>query len=154
MYVRYHARSHEGKFLPESRLVVLIVPAVIGPCGLLLFGFGAERTWHWAILYVGCGMISVVPAAAIVAMTYTVDSYFEVAAEALLVINGLKAVAAWGFTYGFIPWTEKVGYATVSLDVHFASSKVLTIIRRSEPWPGFGGSPSCWLCLFTSGVRE
>ena len=114
LYVRFHARRHGGKFLPESRLVLLVVPAVIGPCGLLMFGFGAQRSWHWAILYVGYGMVSVVPAAAIVAMTYAVDSYFEVAAEALLVINGFKAVVAFGFTYGLIPWTRRVGYATVS----------------------------------------
>ena len=41
------------------------------------------------------------------------DSYFEVAAESLLLVNGTKNVAGWAFT-GFIPWTESVGYQTVS----------------------------------------
>lgn len=113
IYARRHARNNGGKFLPESRLVLLIVPAILGPCGLLMFGFGAERSLHWAILYVGFGLISIVPAAASIAMTYVMDSYFEVAAEGLLVVNGIKNVVAYGFTYGFIPWTAKVGYATV-----------------------------------------
>jgi hypothetical protein len=95
--------------------VLLIIPVILGPCGLLMFGFGAERSLHWAVLYVGYGLISIVPAAASIAMTYVMDSYFEVAAEGLLVVNGIKNVVAYGFTYGFIPWTTKVGYETVSI---------------------------------------
>lgn len=114
MYVRHAARRNGGKFSPEDRLVLLCFGGVICPIGLLMFGIGAERQWHWAILYVGYGMMSAMPNLIIIAMTYSVDSYFEVASEALLLINGLKAVAAFGFTYGFIPWTTSAGYASVS----------------------------------------
>lgn len=113
IYARRCARRADGKFIPESRLVLLIIPAILGPCGLLMFGFGAQKSLHWAVLYVGYGLISIVPAAASIAMTYVMDSYFEVAAEGLLVVNGIKNVVAYGFTYGFIPWTESVGYETV-----------------------------------------
>ena len=113
IYARGCARSNDGKFVPESRLVLLVIPALIGPAGLLMFGLGAERSLHWAILFVGYGFVSIVPAAASIAMTYVMDSYFEVAAEGLLVVNGMKNTAAFGFTYGFIPWTTQVGYGKV-----------------------------------------
>lgn len=52
-----------------------------------------------------------------IAMAHVMDSYFEVAAESLLLVNGMKMVVGWGFTYAFIPWTESVGYETVSRSV-------------------------------------
>ena len=107
------ARRNGGKFLPEARLILLAVPFVLGPCGLLMFGIGAQKQMHWIVLFIGFGMISIVPAAPSIAMTYVMDSYFEVAAEGLLVVNGVKNTVAFAFSYGFIPWTSKVGYSTV-----------------------------------------
>jgi hypothetical protein len=114
LYVRYDARRRGGKFLPESRLMCLGFATVICPVGILLFGIGAQHHWHWAILYAAYGFVSVMPNIAIIAMTYSVDSYFEVASEILLLMNGLKAIGAFGFFYGFIPWTASVGYSAVS----------------------------------------
>lgn len=39
-----------------------------------------------------------------------IDSYYLVAFEALLLINGLKNMFAFGFQYGVIPWIIKSGY--------------------------------------------
>lgn len=79
-----------------------------------MFGFGAQQKLHWSVLFIGYLFINVVNGVANIAMTYVMDSYFEVAAESLLLVNGMKNVAGWAFTYGFIPWTESVGYETVS----------------------------------------
>jgi hypothetical protein len=35
-----------------------------------------------------------------ISMGYVLDSYFEVVAKALLMVNGVKNVEGWGFTYG------------------------------------------------------
>ncbi|KAJ9626697.1 hypothetical protein H2204_009967 [Knufia peltigerae] len=110
---RRAARRNHGKFTPESRLVLLVVPFVVGPCGLLMFGIGAQKRLHWIVLFIGYGMINVLPATASIAMTYVMDSYFEIAAEGLLVVNGVKNIVAFGFSYGFIPWSAKVGYTVV-----------------------------------------
>lgn len=37
--------------------------------------------------------------------------YLPIASDALLLINGLKNVAAFGFLYAIVPWVNKVGYA-------------------------------------------
>ncbi len=111
--VRYSARRNNGKFSPEARLLLLTIPTLIVPTGLLMFGFGAQRKLHWAVLWVGYAFINVVTCVASIAMTYVMDSYFEVAPEALLMINGMSKIIAWGFTYGFVPWTTNAGYERV-----------------------------------------
>lgn len=50
-------------------------------------------------------------AVANIGMTYVMDSYFAVAAECLLLINGLKNVVAFGFVYAAVPWVQGQGYA-------------------------------------------
>jgi MFS family permease len=88
VYARQSARRDSERFSPESRLVLLIIPALIVPAGLLMFGFGSERKLHWVVLFVGYGCINVVNGAASIAMTYVMDSYFEVVVECLLMVNG------------------------------------------------------------------
>jgi hypothetical protein len=80
----------------------------------------------------------------------------EVAAEGLLVVNGVKNVAAFGFTYGFIPWTASVGYETVSAEtVHVLSSRVyLHGNRSSATWQVFGSLPCSWLLRSAYGAPE
>ncbi|OQV06976.1 hypothetical protein CLAIMM_11472 [Cladophialophora immunda] len=113
VYARHRARhSAGGKFKPEFRLPLLIIPAIIVPCGLFMWGYGVQRGWHWAILYVGYGFIGVVSGAHVIVMTYAVDSYVEVASDALTVINSLRAFVAFGFIYAVVPWTTAAGYAS------------------------------------------
>lgn len=46
----------------------------------------------------------------IITMTYVSDCYLPVAPDALLLINGLKNVVAFGFLYGVVPWISEDGY--------------------------------------------
>jgi hypothetical protein len=39
-----------------------------------------------------------------------IDSYYPVAFEALLLVNGLKNCFAFGFSYGVVPWLTRSGY--------------------------------------------
>ena len=39
-----------------------------------------------------------------------IDSYYPMAFEALLLVNGLKNVFAFGFSYGVVPWIIHSGY--------------------------------------------
>ena len=39
-----------------------------------------------------------------------IDSYYPVAFEALLLVNGLKNMFAFGFSYGVIPWLTRSGF--------------------------------------------
>jgi len=46
-YSDWQSRRHGGVFQPETRLHLLIIPAVLTPAGCLMFGYGVERTLHW-----------------------------------------------------------------------------------------------------------
>jgi hypothetical protein len=43
-------------------------------------------------------------------MAYVSDCALPVNSDALLLVNGLKNIVAFGFLYGVIPWVEEVGY--------------------------------------------
>jgi hypothetical protein len=43
-------------------------------------------------------------------MAYVSDCALPVNSDALLLVNGLKNIVAFGFLYGVVPWVEQVGY--------------------------------------------
>lgn len=43
-------------------------------------------------------------------MAYVSDCALPVNSDALLLVNGLKNVVAFGFLYGVVPWVEDAGY--------------------------------------------
>ena len=114
VYARHVARRKNGRFIAESRLVMLIIPGLTVAVGLLMFGIGADKKLHWIVLYIGYAFESAAVGVSGLGMTYVLDNYYEVAPEALLMVNGTKNVVAWGFLRGFIPWTTRSGYAVVS----------------------------------------
>ncbi|OQN97264.1 hypothetical protein B0A48_16806 [Cryoendolithus antarcticus] len=110
-YSDYRSKKNAGVFEPETRLHLLIIPAIIVPAGCLAFGYGVAQTLHWTALFFGYGMVAVgltfVP---VCTMVYVSDCYLPVNADALLLVNGLKNVVAFGFLYGVVPWVTKSGY--------------------------------------------
>ena len=97
--------------MPESRLVLLIIPTLITPAGCLLFGYAVGRDLSWVAIYFGFGMISVgLTAVPTITMTYVSDCYYPVNEDALQLVNGLKNIVCFGFLYGVIPWVTDVGY--------------------------------------------
>lgn len=120
-YAEWYARKHNGVFEPETRLPALIAPFFIVPGGLLMYGWGIQHLTHWAVPFIGNGLISF-GAGAIPSITLTystslrgeanvvVDSYYPIASECLLVASGLKNVFAFGFSYGIVPWVNRNGF--------------------------------------------
>ncbi|CAK7218015.1 hypothetical protein SEUCBS140593_003400 [Sporothrix eucalyptigena] len=110
-FAEWRARRNDGIFVPESRLPLVVIPGVLVPVGTLLFGFAAEEKMHWAVGYVGYGLVAIgLSATANIAMIYVMDSYYPVAAEALLLVNGFKNVVAFGFLHGIVTWVGESGY--------------------------------------------
>ncbi|KAF1983884.1 MFS general substrate transporter [Aulographum hederae CBS 113979] len=110
-YSDWRAKKNNGVFQPETRLVLVIIPILIAPAGCLLFGYGVQNVMHWTTLFFGYGMVAVgLTAVPVIGMTYVSDCYYPVAPDALLLVNGLKNVVAFGFLYGVVPWVTEVGY--------------------------------------------
>lgn len=69
-------KRHGGHAEPEYRLPAMVIPAVIGPMGLLTFGLVIAYGKPWAGAAIGYGMQGFgATAAANIAVTYAVDSY-------------------------------------------------------------------------------
>jgi hypothetical protein len=46
-------------------------------------------------------------------MAYVSDTVSPVNSDALLLVNGLKNIVAFGFLYGVVPWVEQDDYVNV-----------------------------------------
>lgn len=113
--VRWHAKRHSGIFSPEARLMVLVIPAILISVGCLMIGYAAQNQFHWSIIYVGYFFVNMCNITPTIAMSYVMDSYQEVAPEALVVMNALKNVIGFGFLFSFVPWTNSQGYGNFGL---------------------------------------
>ncbi|TKA68422.1 hypothetical protein B0A49_08384 [Cryomyces minteri] len=110
-YSDWRAKKNGGVFQPESRLTLLVIPTLLVPTGCLVFGYGVQEALSWTSLFFGYGMVAVgLTAVPSITMTYVSDCYLPVAPDALLLVNGLKNIVAFGFLYGVVPWVTKAGY--------------------------------------------
>lgn len=69
-------RRNHGRREPEFRLPAIIIPAVIGPMGVLIFGLCVVHKTPWIGAAFGYGMQGFgVTAVANIAVTFAVDAY-------------------------------------------------------------------------------
>jgi hypothetical protein len=96
------------------RLPILLIPAVVGPAGLILFGMAAEKNLHWVAYMFGVGMTQW---AAFwfftVTLAYAVDSYTANLSEMLIIMNLGKQAISFGLSVEVLDWILETGYAKV-----------------------------------------
>lgn len=69
-------KANGGKREPEFRLPAIVIPGVIGPMGILIFGLCVAHKTPWIGAAFGYGMNGFgITAAANVVVTYAVDGY-------------------------------------------------------------------------------
>ena len=91
---------------------MLILTAILGPGGLIMFGTATQYRAHWMVALLGefltnfAGIV-----AGNITYTYMTDIYMERADAALVVLNGLKNLTAFGLVYAVVPWNGTSGYA-------------------------------------------
>ncbi|CAK3774877.1 major facilitator superfamily transporter isoform A [Lecanosticta acicola] len=113
-YSNWQSKRHAGTFQPETRLHLLIIPALVVPAGCLVWGYGVANTLHWTALFFAYGMVSVgLTAVPTMTMTYVSDSYLPINADCLTLVVGLKNVVAFGILYGVVPWVHEAGNVNV-----------------------------------------
>lgn len=91
---------------------MLLLTAVMGPGGLVMFGAVVEYKKHWIAALIGQFMVNFgTIVAGNITYTYIADIYMERADAALVVLNGLKNLTAFGLVYAANPWNTASGYA-------------------------------------------
>ncbi|PYH40337.1 polyamine transporter [Aspergillus saccharolyticus JOP 1030-1] len=109
-----YTRRRGGERQPEYRLPALIVPGVIGPGGILMFGLCVAHQTHWMGAAVGYAMQAFgVAAISNVAVTYALDCYPRIAGEALVIIFVIRNTIGMLLSLYATDWIARQGVASV-----------------------------------------
>ncbi|CAG7920168.1 unnamed protein product [Penicillium olsonii] len=108
------ANRHGGVRRPEYRLPAIVIPGVIGPAGILIFGLCVAHKTHWIGPAIGNAMQAFgVAAISNVAVTYSLDSYKPVTGEALVIIFVIRNTIGMLVSLYAADWIERQGPAAV-----------------------------------------
>ena len=98
----------------EMRLGVLLPGMLIGPAGLIVYGYTAQYNLHWIGYFFGVGMVNW---AAYFYFTFTlayaVDSYNANTSEMLIAMNLGKQAISFGMGFSLLDWILESGYKNV-----------------------------------------
>jgi MFS family permease len=104
MVLRF-ARRNNGILEPEHRLWGFLLPTIVLPATLILWGVGAAHHVHWFGLMVAmfgtafcntCGIT--------LSVTYLVDSYRDISGDGMATVIFVRNTMSFAVGYGITPW--------------------------------------------------
>ncbi|THX54624.1 putative polyamine transporter [Aureobasidium pullulans] len=108
------ARQRASHPRPEIRLVALIIPAIIGPLGVITYGQCVAHKTTWVGPAFGFGMHAfALTALSNVVVTYVVDCYQAFAGEALVIVFVIRNVIACVLSMYSSDWIAEQGASIV-----------------------------------------
>ncbi|KAJ5996502.1 hypothetical protein N7499_007180 [Penicillium canescens] len=111
--VRMRAERNGGIHEPETRILPLILPIIVGTITAIFYGQGAEHPekYHWFVyVWSIAAYYFAFVGANIVAITYLLDSYPARAGPMLIIICAFRGFISFGTSYGTMPFVESHGY--------------------------------------------
>lgn len=119
------ARRNNGVFEPEQRLWLFSAATILLPAGAILWGAGAAHGVHWFGLLFAMFLISMCNACGIsLSLAYLVDSYREIAGDALATCIIVRNTMSFAIGYGITPWLDALGYQNCFISVAFVGLAV------------------------------
>jgi hypothetical protein len=112
-FVLWVAKRNHGIHKPEHRLIVLVLPALLGIAMLLLYGFKASdaNASSWAIVLAYTFYSTAWVTVLIVTTTFASEAAPKHPGPALVMVVGTKNIVSFGWTYGLTPLMNKGGYS-------------------------------------------
>ncbi|KAE8383078.1 major facilitator superfamily domain-containing protein [Aspergillus bertholletiae] len=111
--VKFRAKRNNGLHEPETRLIPLILPAVVGTFSSSLYGEGAAHPhdYHWFVYAWGvAAYYFCFVGVNIVTITYLLDSYPARAGPLLVILCAFRGIISFGTSYGTAPFIALHGY--------------------------------------------
>ncbi|KAI8958182.1 putative MFS transporter [Daldinia sp. FL1419] len=110
----FFTKRNNGIREAEMRLGVMVIPMIVGPAGIVLYGLTAERGLHWICFFIG-GAMNYWAAYFYFSFTlaYAVDSYYANTSEMLIAMNIGKQIISFGFGLKVLDWVLESGYGIV-----------------------------------------
>ncbi|KAJ6006714.1 hypothetical protein N7451_004658 [Penicillium sp. IBT 35674x] len=103
-------KANHGIREPEFRLPAIILPAIIGPMGVLTFGICTADRLTWQGAAFGYAMQGFgLTATSNIVVTYAVDSYHQLAGEALVIVFVIRNTIAMLLSLYTVNWQESTG---------------------------------------------
>ncbi|KAK5719971.1 hypothetical protein LTR15_007244 [Elasticomyces elasticus] len=140
--------DHTIKPKPEKRLIALIIPFVLSPVGLIIYGECMAHHTHWPGQAVGYAMHSFgFTAVANIAIVYAVDCYQAFAGEALVIVFVIRNVIALVCSFYTNQWIAEKGLESVTgtmagiqwavlllaVPIYFFSKRILSFTNTYGP---------------------
>ncbi|KAL4812255.1 major facilitator superfamily domain-containing protein [Aspergillus spinulosporus] len=110
---KHMARKNNGLHEPETRIISLIIPIVIGTFTAVLYGQAGQypEKYHWFVyVWAVAAYYFCFVGANIVAITYLLDSYPARAGPLLVIICAFRGIISFGTSYGTATFVEAHGY--------------------------------------------
>ncbi|PVH81663.1 sugar transporter [Cadophora sp. DSE1049] len=105
------SKRNNGVYEPEFRLYLCLLPALLGPAGLLLYGIGATEGLHWIAPFCGIGLFGFALASiSNLSLVYLYDSYINILGGALVAVTVVRNSLATVIVFAFNPWVTSMGY--------------------------------------------
>jgi hypothetical protein len=107
-------RRNNNIRVAEMRLGVLLIPMLLGPAGVVLYGFTAELRLHWVGYLLAAGLFAFSGFIYFsLTVAYAVDSYFASTSEMLIAMNLGKQAVSFGFGFKVVEWVVQHGCAVI-----------------------------------------
>lgn len=100
-FVLWKARRNGGIREPEHRLWLYVVPLLVVPSGLILWGVGAAYHVHWFGLVFAMYMLATCIAVGCqLPVSYCIDSYKDLGADAIVTVIIVRNTMSFAIGYG------------------------------------------------------
>ncbi|TKY87857.1 hypothetical protein EX895_003438 [Sporisorium graminicola] len=111
--IKKFANRRGGIHEPETRLIPLVLPMIIGIITVILYGQGATHPeqYHWFLyVWVIAAYYFCFVGANIVTITYLLDSYPQRASSLLVIICAHRGIMSFGVSYRVWDMIDAMGY--------------------------------------------
>ncbi|CAN8104857.1 unnamed protein product [Discula destructiva] len=141
-FMLWFTRRRGGIMEAESRLWLMILPTIIFPTGMFLFGIGSGEGWAWPVPYVGLGFIGFgYGCAGDLSMAYLIDAYPEMVLEGMVGVAVINNTIGMVFSFITSPWMDSQGVTKT-----FIAAGVLAFaaLASSAPMAWWGKTCRRW----------
>lgn len=99
------ARRNGGISESEHTLYMFIIPTILAPFSLLLYGLGVTYNIHWFGLVFSQGCLAVVAALSVAgALGYAISSYPELSGDMVTTCILIRNTLSFAINYGLVVW--------------------------------------------------
>lgn len=105
------AERNNGVMEPEFRLYAMIVPTITNAVGLLTYGLANHNGAPWPVsVIIGIGFLGFsMSSTGGICLTYSIDSYHQMASEAMVLMLFIRNMIGMVFTLTFQYWLDRCG---------------------------------------------